>query len=744
MGVFCSKCGTPLREGARFCAKCGAAVATNLSGPRQKPEYQRPKVAKAKRKTGNGLIAILTALLLVEAAIIALFGWPGFLIKEGRAESFTGTTISDGIASVDGIKVDFGSSAYDAQTLESAKTAETNLDEGAVSAAYEFSLGTIPEGNITLSFPAMEDFSLADDEKLYLDIAIAVTGEDGETFMVYDYIEAKIADGMLTAEMKPSDYAAPENCVNTTSGGVAKRTYTDKFRFNAAYTVKLTQKSQTEKFQLVYDDSRVLATTFSKEDVASFLSRMEQVYNQMEAFGFNLKARTSWPMSVYIKTMSNDGVYINWRGINSSYINLKRGLFLESDYEANATGTFAHEFTHFAQNCYVSLGYNLDWLNESSAVFFEDYFGSRRRDVYVARQYEVFDGIYPASDSAGAGYARGSLISYWAARGEWLGGKDSLSGKDKMSGLIDLYSTGGYIKDSRWHEWIDSCIGKPSEYAVDFFTKSVLADETVWGRDAYTPPVLHQQIADGTNESIKKHTKEMKLAGEKVKSEEGQILEISVPAYGARVLGLTMADGERKKLEDDTALAFSADGGAELVLIKCKAGVLETQSGGNVSAPAFVGSLKDNFRYLLLVVNPTDQKIEASVTASASEQYLLYIDSFVAGEGGKNLEEFYEQQRKIVKSQYGISSLEEFRAAFGYIIRLEQKDGESKIKFLKCGRLMDPKVELFVQGQDGIPGVYDKASNTFSGTCTDGTKLFIDFGNNKATVNDRAYSLQPA
>lgn len=72
-----------------------------------------------------------------------------------------------------------------------------------------------------------------------------------------------------------------------------------------------------------------------------------------------------------------------------------------------------------------------------------------------------------------------------------------------MLGLIDLYSTGGYLQVSKWQSWIDGCVGAPSEYVMDFFTKLLLGEESVWAEYAYKPYILHQTIVDNAGKSPK-------------------------------------------------------------------------------------------------------------------------------------------------------------------------------------------------------------------------------------------------
>lgn len=717
MGKFCTNCGTQLNEGARFCAKCGTSVSAHPipvtqreEAPRpaevQQPKHGLPKATSApqsnnkqpaaekhgkKGKPGNVLCVFLTVLFIIESAAVALFGWPGFAVGGGHKVKFIEIKVENGLAKEDGVFVDLKDNGG-IQSFGIAKTAKAIKEEGTVSDTYEFAFDTIPQESIKISMPAKDGLILADNEMLYIDVGVSVTGDSGEEFMFHDFIKASIVDDMLTAEITPSAYATPENTVYTGAAGVAKRTYTDKFRFNAVYSTKVGKESSDRHFKLIFD-SVYAKSSVSDEDISELLSKMEQVYNQMAAFGFDMSARTAWPLEVYIKHFSEgsssgsatDGLYVMkpW-GINYSHIELNRRMFVDfkSDY---IISIFAHEFMHLLQHCKVSLGKQLKWLNESTAVFFENYFGGS--PDYGARYLEVFDGIYPPSDSSTAGYARPSLISYWATKNDWLGGMDSLSGKDKMSGLINLYSTGGYVREGRWNDWISACMGNPSEYTVDFFTKVVLCDKSVWGdkegiikpyllHGAITAPVKEKPFMDRVKiffgrykeqdlyVDAKNKFKEMKLLGPEISSEKGQSLKVSVPAYGAKVVALSMTEAEQKAPESDAAIGISDDGPAELVLFKCKGMNVETINGDSPSAPDFVNNLKDKCRYLILVVNTTNKAISAELNVKIDNGVdleklkALYNGTWSSADDYKNAVVFEVVNTGLLKYKY--SHMEDF------------------------------------------------------------------------------------
>ena len=209
MGKYCTNCGNELHTAARFCAKCGTAVLDAPANPvpaaqpkpvpqtqtktEVQPQEYTPPVAAPKRKSAaapkrnggrNTLCIGLSVLLVIQIAAVALYGWPGFMVKD-RPQKLGNIRVENGVAELSGMSVYFGG-AYGGATLENAKTAPIDLDEGAVSVGYELAFADIPEGEVTLSAPMPDDLTLAENERLYLDIGFSMQDETGEKVMVYD------------------------------------------------------------------------------------------------------------------------------------------------------------------------------------------------------------------------------------------------------------------------------------------------------------------------------------------------------------------------------------------------------------------------------------------------------------------------------------------------------------------------------------------------------------------------------
>lgn len=93
MSKFCRYCGNMMTEGALYCGKCGASAA---GMPAQQQAQATPAAvnlpgpARAKRKSGgNALCIVLAAVLVVQAAAVALYGWPGFALDKGWAGKYS-------------------------------------------------------------------------------------------------------------------------------------------------------------------------------------------------------------------------------------------------------------------------------------------------------------------------------------------------------------------------------------------------------------------------------------------------------------------------------------------------------------------------------------------------------------------------------------------------------------------------------------------------------------------------------
>ncbi|MGI6778847.1 MAG: zinc-ribbon domain-containing protein [Acetivibrionales bacterium] len=201
MGKYCTNCGNELHTGARFCAKCGAAVLDAPANPvpaaqpkpvpqtqtktEVQPQEYTPPVATPKRKSAavpnrnsrrNALCIVLSVLLVIQIAAVALYGWPGFMVDGGiklpsvqKSDSFTLQEGQTSISTDSSVTVDFG--PYNAMTGEKVSVKELSADsdsiEGGTRTAYDISAGERTEfdGLLTITLPYDESETDSADEE---------------------------------------------------------------------------------------------------------------------------------------------------------------------------------------------------------------------------------------------------------------------------------------------------------------------------------------------------------------------------------------------------------------------------------------------------------------------------------------------------------------------------------------------------------------------------------------------------
>ncbi len=121
MNSFCGQCGAKLEEGSLFCGDCGSPVEADTPSAANEPihpqyspppsfvseqsqysqtSYGYPSAARSHYESqpaqgqsrGTRILSIsLAALLVVQIAAVALFGWPGFLVND-KKDNASGTT----------------------------------------------------------------------------------------------------------------------------------------------------------------------------------------------------------------------------------------------------------------------------------------------------------------------------------------------------------------------------------------------------------------------------------------------------------------------------------------------------------------------------------------------------------------------------------------------------------------------------------------------------------------------------
>ena len=264
MAGFCKNCGAPREDGKKFCSNCGIAfdekkVPGNNAGnqqPRQsmtesfvaqrnQPHYnqrqqyqtpppqqvyrhpyvqqpQRPPYGNMpqKKKGHGGAVFGLILAALAAVFVITAFFKPGFLrdkvglnannkveIENKRQQGKT-VKLSNGVLSLDGLSVDFSSTgASDGSvTLTEEKGASFEKENGLVSELFSISYDEEVSGPVKVTLPVPEEYDASQDGVLRLGIGRDYTREDGVIVTPFEYLDAEISDGVVTAYFDPSMY----------------------------------------------------------------------------------------------------------------------------------------------------------------------------------------------------------------------------------------------------------------------------------------------------------------------------------------------------------------------------------------------------------------------------------------------------------------------------------------------------------------------------------------------------------
>jgi hypothetical protein len=227
MGKYCTNCGNELHTGARFCAKCGAAALNAPPNPgpspqprpvpqpqfitEAQPQKPIPPVATPKRKSAaapkrnggrNALCIILSVLLVIQIAAVALYGWPGFMVGGGKGAV---VETEKAIVSTDNASITLSGVRIDVDTL--------NLIDGEKELTVSRKKQSVDEASGLTSVEY--DITLGEMHHLYAPLTVTVpynnkTADGGEVVLVHynsDYgmwipqSTVKNGDGTVTASL---------------------------------------------------------------------------------------------------------------------------------------------------------------------------------------------------------------------------------------------------------------------------------------------------------------------------------------------------------------------------------------------------------------------------------------------------------------------------------------------------------------------------------------------------------------
>jgi hypothetical protein len=171
MEKFCRYCGNKMTEGALYCGKCGASAA---GMPAQQQAQATPAAVnlpgpvKSKSKSrGNALCIVLAAVLVLQTAAVALYGWPGFALDKGRAGKYS-EEAGGGPRGYSGIKL----------TKQDYRTEPVVVNVGPENTIAR-------AGEVTVDFG---EFNLSEEADLEIrDLGVKMDGENGLSARCYDF-----------------------------------------------------------------------------------------------------------------------------------------------------------------------------------------------------------------------------------------------------------------------------------------------------------------------------------------------------------------------------------------------------------------------------------------------------------------------------------------------------------------------------------------------------------------------------
>ena len=201
MGKYCTNCGNELHTGARFCAKCGAAAlnAPPNPGPSPQPrpvpqpqfiteaQPQKPippvatpksKSAAAPKRNGgrNALCIILSVLLVIQTTVVALYGWPGFMVGGGKdavVETEKAIVSTDNASiTLSGVRIDVDTlNLIDGEKELTVSRKKQSVDEasGLTSVEYDITLGEMHHLYAPLTVTVPYNNKTADDGEVVLE-----------------------------------------------------------------------------------------------------------------------------------------------------------------------------------------------------------------------------------------------------------------------------------------------------------------------------------------------------------------------------------------------------------------------------------------------------------------------------------------------------------------------------------------------------------------------------------------------
>jgi len=580
------------------------------------------KKPQKKKRTALIVVLCLSALLvagLVTAGIFVMKGLQdGTLNLSGDASGSTkkssGATLEDSVLSFDGVTLDYGDNTVPEDARDALAVADLGDKEppdGLASSLYDLQIDPAFTEPVTISIPFTEDLTDLDETAVpMLGIGTVVTYEDGTQSTRYQYLEAKVKDQVAQATFVPSEVIGINVTGATKGPAVSTVSYTSTsttagakhglesvsagiiwcsttFRNGGNFVVYF--PAQAHKFFIDYNDRE------------AFLTDLEWVRQYYVDKGYTFDKRTAGPMCVYVtRGLEDEADYeSHWYSNGANGFISIRSEFFEGGYQsAKAKPLMIHEYFHYIQMNYITKDTTSAWFDDATTCYFEYQVSTVIPDVTKAYETRMFEGVFPAENTARNGYGRMYLISYLVKA---LGSDDFIR---------QAYIAAGSGTD--WETAITDAAGEPSDWYEDFyvelvkgevggFNPSLLYSNLVKGEEAFAPAGIKLDLAAPLEDEIT-------AAAENSEPVELGSINVSTAAYGAQLVALTMSAENVKLMADgvDPAVTVSDDAGLAVYYTKGSTVVEMTPADGKVTLTDFKKNCSAGGGYLVLVIGAGD------------------------------------------------------------------------------------------------------------------------------------------
>jgi hypothetical protein len=243
------------------------------------------------------------------------------------------------------------------------------------------------------------------------DNLIRSTWQKGDGFM---FLDAQLVNGFYETELNVGNSHTRPKLLKTFDDPEIGDFVQICGKFVAVVSQK-TYNSSSGHFRIYYP------STVSSSSIVSMNGYLEDAYDKITNTGFGWAKRSKWPLEVTVTSLGSE-VYGQasfsylW-GINYSTIKVNLSHVNEVD---ELRTSLSHELLHIAQDFYDPFSWEHLWLDEATAVWFEEL--NSTQSQYVS---SAMDGYYTASllgianisqkstgDQGGYGYGLAPMIKY--------------------------------------------------------------------------------------------------------------------------------------------------------------------------------------------------------------------------------------------------------------------------------------------------------------------------------------------